>query len=167
MYRLNLYLDSLNFTNHLVQDEDKIRINMITVPEDNKESFILKSNQMMNIDKSLTINITDKIREILFIFKKTNQLENDQIFASTIVHVTQLPQTFKDKKNNEFQIINIYEPVHYIQPENISIYGHMKIKFTVIKKNEQIESKKDKFMHFYANEETKNLDNDCKVNNRL
>ena len=159
MYSLSIYLDSFNFTDDLVQEDNKIRINIITIPDENKQSILINSKDMKNVNKCIKINITDKIREILFVFKKTNYLEKDQIIASTIVHVSQLPQSYNDKKNKELQTINIYEPIHYIQPENITIYGHMIAKFSIKKQDYHSDQNKENLTQYFVNNENNHYNN--------
>lgn len=156
MYNLNIYFHSLEFRNNLVALNEKIKICIFTNPDCYKKSIIIKDTD--KIIQSISINISEKIREILFVFKK---IETDQIFASTIVHVSQLPQTLKDDKNNELQTISIYEPIHYIQPENITLYGYMIVRFTIC--NLVIEKNKIKMLKILVDDENDDHNNNLVI----
>lgn len=131
MFGLNIYIDSFDFNDDLFDCDDEIKIRVTTIPAEIKQSIVINANDMKNIHNSFQINISEYIKEVIFVFCKENTHDNDPVIASTIIHVSQLPQNFNDKKNHELQTINIYEPTHYIFSENNIIYGKMKVRFTL------------------------------------
>ncbi|KAK8893484.1 hypothetical protein M9Y10_021906 [Tritrichomonas musculus] len=87
MYTLNIYLSSIELKKDLVQENDKIEIHVTTVPDINKQSIVIAANEMKNLSKSFKLNITNQLKEILFVFKKNNSQEKQPIFASLVASV--------------------------------------------------------------------------------
>lgn len=130
MFGLNIYLDSIKFKDELIDENSRIKVSVATVPDKNKQSILIDSRDLENIQNSFKINISEHLNEVLFVFWKENILQNT-IIASTIIHVSQLPRKINDRKNHELLNVNIYEPIHFMSSDNNTIYGSMKIKLTL------------------------------------
>lgn len=143
MRYLKIFLHSFEFNNILLNDSDQIQVNVTTFPEGFHQSFYIRAFQTKNTDISLIVGIIKEIKEIHFVFiQKNNEKEN--IIASTIIHYTQMPLSSRDLKNSQPQIVNIYEPTHYISSKNNTIYGKMKIRLKL--RNKIKKEKKEKYL---------------------
>lgn len=137
MHGLNIHLQSLEFLNRIFQKNDKVRVSITTIPEDNKQAFIIDAKKMSNIHHFFTVNITPQTRKIVFVFRKKSFIQNDPIVASTIIHSDLFPKEGDYKTNTEMKIINIYEPLHGMrEPHGPSknerkVFGRMYIQFSL------------------------------------
>lgn len=128
---LEIRIESIKFNDELVDDSDRIKISVATFPEKNKKDILINKNDFDKSNISFSLNMSDKLKELLFVFWRENKFQNDPIIASTIIHVSQLPHDLNDKKNNELQKINIYEPMNFMSSDNNIVYGSMNIKFVL------------------------------------
>ncbi|KAK8889100.1 hypothetical protein M9Y10_033844 [Tritrichomonas musculus] len=136
MQGLNIHLQSIELGN-LLQKNDKLRVSITTLPEGNKQAFIIDAKKLSNIHHFFTVNITDKTRKIIFVFRKKSFIQNDPIIASTIVHANLFPNLQDDKLNTEMKAINILEPLHgardadNFNPQQRKVIGHMYIQMSL------------------------------------
>lgn len=138
MHGLNIHIQSIEFFNGLFQKNDKVRVSITTIPEETKQAFIIDAKKMREIHHFFTVNITDKTRKIIFVFRKKSFIQNDPIVASTIIHSDLFPKIGSDKTNTEMKIINIYEPLHSLKDANKQdmkdqrkVYGQMYVQFSL------------------------------------
>lgn len=138
MHGLNIHLQALEFFNDLFQKNDKVRVSITTIPEDNKQAFIIDAKKMREVHHFFTVNITDKTKKIIFVFRKKSFIHNDPIVASTIIHSDMFPKEGDDKTNTEMKIVNIYEPLHSLRDstshfvkEQRKVFGQMYIQFSL------------------------------------
>lgn len=135
MYGLNIHLQSFQLNNNLINKTDKIRVSITTIPDENKEHFVIEAKKINNIHHFFNVNISKDTKKIMFVFRKKNYLQNDPIIASTIVSIDQLPKSANDSSNTEMKNINIYEPLHNIKNIKFAnqgrrIFGQMQIQFS-------------------------------------
>ena len=136
MLGLNIHLLSFRLTPKIFQQNDKIRVSITTIPENNKEVFLIDANKLSSVHHFIAINITEKTRKLLFVFRKKSFIHNDPIIASTIVHANQLPSINSLTCNTEVQTFKIYEPRQNHQKDfeslqNRQIYGQMSVQFGI------------------------------------
>lgn len=123
MYGLYIHVQSIHLNQDVIGSNDKIRVSITTVPEENKQAFVIEAKKMDNIHHFFTVNITDQTKKIIIVFRKKSFILNDPIIASTILHSDQFPN-FQDKsKNTEIKLIDIYEPLQHSHQEK-SIYSN-------------------------------------------
>lgn len=123
MYGLYIHVQSIHLNQDVIGSNDKIRVSITTVPEENKQAFVIEAKKMDNIHHFFTVNITDQTKKIIIVFRKKSFILNDPIIASTILHSDQFPN-FQDKsKNTEIKLIDIYDPLQHSHQEK-SIYSN-------------------------------------------
>lgn len=69
MYGLNIHLESFYLNHNLIQQNDKIRVSITTIPEEHKESFIVDANKINEIHHFFTVNVSKYTKES-FCFQK-------------------------------------------------------------------------------------------------
>lgn len=134
MYGLSIHLQSFYLNRNLVQSNDKISVSITTVPEENKEAFIVDADKTKNIHHFFTVNISNQTKRIIFVFRKKSLFGSNHIVASTVLPINDLPQSENDKKNTEMKNIKIYEPFQHMNNnvyaiQNRKIFGEMEIQF--------------------------------------
>lgn len=123
MYGLYIHVQSIHLNQDVIGSNDKIRVSITTVPEENKQAFVIEAKKMDNMHHFFTVNITDQTKKIIIVFRKKSFILNDPIIASTILHSDQFPN-FQDKsKNTEIKLIDIYDPLQHSHQEK-SIYSN-------------------------------------------
>lgn len=134
MYGLNIHLISFRLNSQICNQRDKIRVNITTIPEENKDSFEISAKQIHNAHHFFSVNITDQTKKIIFVFRRKSFLQNDPIIASTIVHSNEFPKS--KNKTTEIKRINLFEPLVNMpgslnSNENRKIFGQMQIQMTL------------------------------------
>lgn len=136
MYGLNIHLFSFKLFANNVHPNDKIRVSITSIPEENKQAFIIEAKKINDIHHFFTLNITDKTKKIIFVFRKKSIIQNDPIIASTIIHRDEMPISCFDSKNTELKQISIYEPIsgknnnaNFL--ENRQVLGQMQIQMSL------------------------------------
>lgn len=129
MYGLNIHLKSFKLNPSLASGSDKIRVSITTLPEKNKEAFIIEAKQMNFVHHFFTVNVTDRTERIIFVFRKVGFFD-DPIIASTIIYAEDLPT--KNPNNVEMKTMKIFEPV---QNENKNkarrVCGEMQVQLSL------------------------------------
>lgn len=116
-------MQSIHLNQDVIGSNDKIRVSITTVPEENKQAFVIEAKKVDNMHHFFTVNITDQTKKIIIVFRKKSFILNDPIIASTILHSDQFPN-FQDKsKNTEIKLIDIYDPLQHSHQEK-SIYSN-------------------------------------------
>lgn len=138
MYGLNIHLHSFSFDSNIVSPNDKIRVSITTIPEQNKQNFTIEAKKMNYVHHFFTVNITDQTKKVIFVFRKKSFIQNDPIIASTIIHDDQFPKILNDTSDTEMKTIDIYESLqkmknHGIKSPNESrkVLGQMKVQLTL------------------------------------
>lgn len=136
MYGLNIHLISFRLNSQIIGPRDKIRVSITTLPEENKDWFVISANEIHKTEHFFGPNITDKTEKIIFVFRKKSLFQSDPIIASTIVYAKDFPRSKTDEQNSEVKRINIYEPIsktpgNLYENENRQIYGQMQIQMTL------------------------------------
>lgn len=129
MYGLNIHFQSFKLNPALVQKNDKIRVSITTVPELNKDAFVVDYKMMDHVHHFFTVNITEETKKIIFVFRKKSFFHNDPIIASTIIHSDAFPKE-NDSNNLEVKTVNILEPVVSGKKDRQTL-GQMNIQFSV------------------------------------
>lgn len=136
--KLNIKLENLVLSKDLYQPNDKIRITMSTLPDEQSYSFNIEATYMDDIDKQFTFEISEKTKKMILLIRRKSSIKKDPIIASTILHLNQVPKSIDDKNNNKIQNILIYEPFpkefnnQNSLLENRKILGNIDIQFTVL-----------------------------------
>lgn len=133
MYGLNIHLHSFYLNRNLVDTSDKIRVSITTIPEENKEAFVVNGDKTGDVHHFFTVNVSNQTKRIIFVFRKKSLFSN-HIIASTIIPFNELPQSENDEKNTELKTIKIYEPFQHLNDnpyaiQNRRVFGEMKIEF--------------------------------------
>ncbi|KAK8845746.1 hypothetical protein M9Y10_020664 [Tritrichomonas musculus] len=139
MHSLKIHLKSIKFNRNLISPNDKIRVSVTTIPEDNKAAVVIDAKQMDDIHSSFAVDITDKTKKIVLVIRKKSFFQNDPIIASTIIRSSDLPAP-SNSRNTEIKSMCLFEPLqnkdssslvnmHYSKDRRI--FGHMEILFRV------------------------------------
>lgn len=134
MLGLNIHLKSFKLNPGIINGNDKVRVSITTLPEQNKEAFVIEAKQMFCVHHFFTVNITEKTEKIIFVFRKKGFFE-DPIIASKTISSSELPKS-NENKNTEMKTYEIYEPLQNEQNrrksnENRRVFGEMKIQFSL------------------------------------
>lgn len=115
---LDIHLVSFTLPPSLVKNGDDIRVSITTLPNQQKQYFIVKAKNMDDINFDFTVNITPATEKIIVVFRKKSFLLNDPIIASTIIRREDFPSTaFKEDDQEtssirtEVKVMNIFEPI--------------------------------------------------------
>lgn len=137
MFGLNIHLQSFHLNNDIVNQNDKIRVSVTTIPEETKQAFVIEAKKMSNVHHFFTININKYTEKIIFVFRKKSFLQNDPIIASTIIHANEFPKSKEDSNSLAMRQINLYEPLAKIHERkdqmkgaNRKILGQMEIQLS-------------------------------------
>lgn len=174
MYGLNIHLESFYLDHNLISKNDKIRVSITTIPEEHKESFIVDANKIREIHHFFTVNVSKYTQRIIFVFRKKNMIGKNHIIASTVVQMSDIPQSINDMNNREMKNIKIYEPFQHLENDlyaiqNRKIYGEMSVQFTptnvypipTIKDN--YNNFKKKYSNKYSVINTSSMNNENKI----
>ena len=55
MFGLNIYLDSIKFKDELIDENSRIKVSVATVPDKNKQSILIDSRDLENIQNLMMI----------------------------------------------------------------------------------------------------------------
>lgn len=134
MHCLNIFLPSFRLSNEIINQNDKVRVSITTIPEKNKQAFIIDAKDMNNSNLQFSVDITDKTKGILFVFRRKNFMLNDPIVCSTVANSSDFPRLTDEHQTTEFKYINLYERSQ--DTNKISsdprIIGEMKIQYTIL-----------------------------------
>ena len=78
MLGLNIHLKSFKLNQSIINENDKVRVSITTLPEQNKEAFITEAKQMLYVHHFFTVNISDKTDKRISIIK-AKQYRNENI----------------------------------------------------------------------------------------
>lgn len=134
MRGLTVYFQTLQLDNSIVRSNDKVRVNIITIPDNKKQSFIIELKRINQSNHFIRLNITEQTKKLLFILEKKNFFQNDPIIASKVITTKNIPNSPIDSKNMEVKMFNLYAPVasnksESFKEQNRKIIGKMKIQF--------------------------------------
>lgn len=120
-FGLNIRVLSFNLPKNLIKDSDDIRVSITTIPEENKQAFVIPARKMKDphIVFGVNINIPQEdlpnefvstgTEKIIVVFRKKSFFKCDSIVASTIIESKDFPKNLSEAASNkEFKI---YEPV--------------------------------------------------------
>lgn len=138
MYKLKIDLQSFQFTNGIIQENDTVRVSITTLPDERKQALTIDAKKLKNFHHFFTISITDQTQRILFVVRKKIFSQNDPIIASSIVLNSQLPKPIGNADDTELKNIFLYEPIQHSCHSNISrnvqkrkILGQMQVQFSI------------------------------------
>lgn len=159
MYGLNIHLQSFYIKRNLVQPNDKIRVSITTVPDERKEAFVIEANKSNNIHHFFTVNVSNQTQRIIFVFRKVTFFGSNHIIASTVIPMSDLPQSENDENNTEMKTLKIYEPYQHMNNnvyaiKNRRVFGEMEIQFTPTEKF-PLPSMKDNYNNYKKKAENK------------
>ena len=136
MYGLNIHLKSFKLDPSIISGNDKIRVSITTLPEKNKEAFVIEAKQMKFVHHFFTINITEKTDRIIFVIRKIGFFE-DPIIASTMIFSKDFPSG--RSINTDTKTFLIYEPLQNNNNNNKNnilnktrkVYGDMQVELSL------------------------------------
>lgn len=107
-FGLSLSVLSFDLPPNLVKNSDDIRVSITTIPEQNKQAFIIPAKKMKNPYLNFKFNVkipseyipkdfvSTGTEKILITFRKKSFFYADPIIAFTIISVNELPKNFTD-----------------------------------------------------------------------
>lgn len=106
----------------IIKATNNVRVSITTIPEELKQAYILKAEDMKSTNHYFHINITPSTRKIVFVFRKKGFFD-DPIIGSTILYSKDFPK-YNDIAEiggtQEIHTISIYEPLCISQKDNHS-----------------------------------------------
>ena len=93
----------------------------------NKEAFIKKAKQMLYVHHFFTVNISDKMDKIIFVFRKKGIFDSPIIASATI---SSKEFQLSKQSNTEMKTFNIYEPLQNGHKTR-RVYGEMQVQFSI------------------------------------
>ena len=115
---LHISLITFFLPEYIINDNDNICIAVITLPEQNKQHFMLQKKDMYS-NLTFSLNILKQTRKIIIDFKKQNFLSNEPTFAFAIINQNDFPkslETFDQFSSNpittDIKTLNIFASIH-------------------------------------------------------
>ena len=118
MLSLNIFMQSFELAQGIVQDNDSIRVSVTTLPGEQKQAFTLEAKKMNTSRPFFSVNINDKTEKLLIVIRKKSFSQKDPIIASTVLNRDQFPTKFNDNTNTELKTIKLLEPVQQASKKN-------------------------------------------------
>lgn len=115
---LNIHLISFALPKNVVKEKEGIRVSITTMPEENKQHYHLHGKKMYCTNHVFSLNITNKTKKVIMVFRKKQFFSEDPIIASTIIHSSDFPTLPEgmehfdsDPISTEVKTLNIYYPL--------------------------------------------------------
>ena len=154
MLNLNINMQSIELLSGCVSPNDKLRVSITTLPEDQKQAEIIEAKKLNLFKPKFKVQFKETTKKILIVIRKKNYIEGDPIVASTSIRTEELTNIFKERNNQDQKTVNLYESnknsnetqkTYKIVGKidiNFFISEEMKIQQTQEKKNHKNEKKK-------------------------
>lgn len=110
VYGLNINLCSFKLDPNLIHKNEKIRVSITTIPDEKKQCFIISPKDISNVNHFFPVNISEKTKKIIFVFRRKNMIQSDHIIAATALNENELPKSPDDHNSFGMKTVNIYEP---------------------------------------------------------
>lgn len=134
MHCLNIHLHSFQLSNDLVSPNDKVRVSITTIPERNKQAFVIEAKKINKINHVFSVGITDQTTRIILVIRRKSFIYNDPIISSTSIYSKDFPNYNSNITCTDPLFINLYEKV-LNQPdkktEDRRIIGFMKLHYSI------------------------------------
>lgn len=134
MYCLTINFQSIQLNNNIIHGNDKVKINVITYPGNEKQSFIIDANNMNDINNFVKLTITHDFKKLIFIFERKNIFQMNPMIASRAIDRKKIPKSPTDINNTEQKTFGIYKPIRSqddVSDINSRIVGKMTLQFNI------------------------------------
>ena len=84
MIGLNIHLKSFKLNPSIINENEKVRVSITTLPDQNKEAFVIEAKQMFCVHHFFTVNVSDKTEKIVFVFRKKGIFDDPIIASDTL-----------------------------------------------------------------------------------
>lgn len=115
---LNIHLLSFSLPNDLIKDRDEVRVSITTMPDESKQHFSLHGKKMNCSNHVFSLNITNKTKHIIMVFRKKTFLSENPIIGSVTIHTKDFPKIPRSVDqlcsgiiNTDVKKVNIYYPL--------------------------------------------------------
>ena len=148
MLSLTINIQSIELLSQLVSSNDKIRISITTLPDEQKQAQVYDYQKLNTVRPTFKVEFKETTKKILIVFRKKSYLEADPIIASTTIYTDDLTNIFKEKNNFDFKKVNLFESnkhnkENYQQNETPKIIGNADICFGICEEKFIKSSKKN------------------------
>lgn len=134
---LNIHVVSFSLPKQIIKEKDQIRVSITTIPDGCKQKFLIKSKLMEYANHLFSLNISEKTKKIVMVFRKKTLMDK-QMIASTVINLNDFKEMPKEQITNgmintEVRTINLYYPIQKQQKEEHQkkvervIIGSMKV----------------------------------------
>ena len=106
MHCLNIHLHSFQLGKDIIQPNDKVRVSITTIPEKNKQAFIIEAKKIDNVHHVFSVNITDQTKKVFFVFRKKSYFQGDPIIASVMIDFKDLPNLLDNSQGTKARFYN-------------------------------------------------------------
>ena len=139
MLSLNIDVQCIELRSELISVNDKIRVSITTIPDNQKQAQIFEAKKLNFVRPSFKIRFNEATKKILIVIRKKNYFEGDPIIASTTIHTYNISNIFKERNSNDQKRVNLYESIkntnnnpQFAQSnQTLDIIGHIDINFSV------------------------------------
>ena len=119
MLSLNIFMQTLELSPSIVQENDTIRVSVTTLPGEQKQAFTFEAKKIESTRPFFSVKIDKKTDKLIIVLRKKSFSEKDPIIASTVIKRDQLPTKFNDNTNTEMKTIKLLEPVQQNCKKNV------------------------------------------------
>lgn len=143
MLNLNINIESIELSNELLSSNDKVRISITTLPDNQKHAEIFDSKKLNFIRPSFKIEYKNTIKKLLIVFRKKNYFDGDPIIATAVIYTENLTNIFKEQKNFDTKKVILYESS---KNQVRNVVGQIEVNFFITEdlKNSKMNKKNDK-----------------------
>lgn len=114
----NIHLISFQLPKNVIKENEDIRVSITTLPEESKQHFHLHGKKMLCTNHVFSLNVTNKTKKVIMVFRKKIFLHEDPIIASTIIYQEDFPKLPDDvdpsnieTMSTDVKTLNIYYPL--------------------------------------------------------
>ncbi|KAK8899098.1 hypothetical protein M9Y10_001399 [Tritrichomonas musculus] len=111
MFSLNIFMQTLELSPSIIEENDTIRVSVTTLPGEQKQAFTVEAKKMKASHPFFSVKINDQTEKLLVVIRKKSFSQKDPIIASTVIKGDQLPKKFNDNTNTELKTIKLLEPL--------------------------------------------------------
>ena len=138
---LNIHLLSFSLPKKIVKEKENIRLSITTLPDEVKQHFSIKGKLMNYTNHLFSLNISNKTKNIVLVFRKKTLVAGNDIIASAVIQLDSFKEFPREQITSgtietEIKNFNIYYPLQKQKREEKQqkvdriILGQMKIQFS-------------------------------------
>lgn len=140
-FGLNIRVLSIEIPKYLAKDNDEIRVSVTTIPEQNKQAFVIQANKLKDSQLIFGVNVSilqEKIpseytttctEEILIVLRKKNFFKADPIIARARIKADELPQNLSEPV--QIKTFNLFQQCDKAKYDYNDIIGKIQVQLSL------------------------------------